>query len=471
MKYIVYFLGLMLCGGIAFAQESLVDFGRFGNLHIYLPNGEPDSVVLFVSGDGGWNEGVVDMARLLPEMGAMVVGIDIRHYLSELRKSRDKCTSLAVDFENLSHALQKKYGLKDHKSPILVGYSSGATLVYATLVQAPVGTFAGGVSLGFGPDLDVPTALCPGAGLRYTIGKKGTFFFTPFSELKSPWIVLQGQQDQVVNPADTNAFVAKTGTAKVVQLPLVGHGFSKPVNWEPQFRASFKEIVDRSQSPAVAIPAVHDLPLHEVTATGSSDYLAVLLTGDGGWAGLDQELAAQLAARGVPVVGFNSLKYFWTKRTPDEAAGAVANVIRNYLAAWRKQHVILIGYSFGADVLPFIVNRLPTGVRAHIANVSLLGLSAEASFEIHVAGWIPGNVSRGQPIEPEIAKISGVSMLCLYGTSDKDDLCPKLSAQNIAKEPIDGGHHFGGSYAMLADRILAFKDQHQDSRKRGNQVF
>ena len=56
MKYIVYFLGLMLCGGTAFAQESLVDFGRFGNLHIYLPNGEPDSVVLFVSGDGGWNE-------------------------------------------------------------------------------------------------------------------------------------------------------------------------------------------------------------------------------------------------------------------------------------------------------------------------------------------------------------------------------------------------------------------------------
>ena len=60
--------------------------------------------------------------------------------------------------------------------------------------------------------------------------------------------------------------------------------------------------------------------------------------------------------------------------------------------------MILIGYSFGADVLPFIVNRLPDDLRKRIASVNLLGLSTEATFEIHVADWIPGNVSKGQPI-------------------------------------------------------------------------
>jgi type IV secretory pathway VirJ component len=58
----------------------------------------------------------------------------------------------------------------------------------------------------------------------------------------------------------------------------------------------------------------------------------VLLTGDGGWAGLDQELAERLAARGVPVVGFNSLKYFRTERTPEEAATAAAMLAERILA-------------------------------------------------------------------------------------------------------------------------------------------
>lgn len=463
MKPNASLLVLLLCAATTYAQESLFGFGRFGSVHVFTPKGEPDSVALFISSDGGWNEGLVDMARLLSDMGAIVAGIDIRHYFRELAKSEDKCASLAVDFENLSHALQKKYGLKEHKTPVLVGYSSGATLVYAALVQAPVGTFAGGVSLGFGPDLDVPKPLCPGTGLRYTIGERGDFHFAPIADLRSPWIVLQGQQDEVVNPKDTDAFVAKTGSAKVVALPMVGHDFSKTKNWEPQFRASYKDILDGSQTPAAG-SAVHDLPVHEVAANGQSDIFAVLLTGDGGWAGLDQELAGRLAARGVPVVGFNSLKYFWTERTPEEAATAVAKVIRNYLGAWRKQRVILIGYSFGADVLPFIVNRLPDDVHRRVASSNLLGPSVAAAFEVHVADWIPGNRPKGQPVEPELSKISGLPVLCLYGASEKDGLCPKLSAQRVTREQVGGGHHFGGNYAMLAERILAFNEQKQDAR-------
>jgi type IV secretory pathway VirJ component len=168
------------------------------------------------------------------------------------------------------------------------------------------------------------------------------------------------------------------------------------------------------------------------------------------------------------VVGFNSLKYFWTKRTPEEAATAIASVIRNYLGAWHKQRVILIGYSFGADVLPFIVNRLPDDVRRRVATINLLGLSTEATFEFHVADWIPVNLSKGQPIEPELYKISDRPMLCLYGRSDKDDLCPRLSAKHITREQVEGGHHFGGDYTILADRILAFKERYQDTRTPSN---
>ena len=92
--------------------------------------------VLFVSGDGGWNLGVVPMAETLRDRGALVVGIDIRAFVKTLNAA-DSCAYPAGDLERLSRTVQLKRGLPEYKAPILVGYSSGATLVYAALAAAP----------------------------------------------------------------------------------------------------------------------------------------------------------------------------------------------------------------------------------------------------------------------------------------------------------------------------------------------
>ena len=88
------------------------------------------------------------------------------------------------------------------------------------------------------------------------------------------------------------------------------------------------------------------------------------MSGDGGWAGLDQDVAAALSAKGIPVVGLDSLRYYWTARTPDGLAADTDRIVRYYLAHFGKRRVLLIGYSQGADVLPFAVNRLPAATRA-----------------------------------------------------------------------------------------------------------
>jgi hypothetical protein len=46
----------------------------FGRVVLYAPVSEPDQVVLFISGDGGWNLGVVAMAERLRDLGALVLG-------------------------------------------------------------------------------------------------------------------------------------------------------------------------------------------------------------------------------------------------------------------------------------------------------------------------------------------------------------------------------------------------------------
>ncbi len=84
-----------------------------------------------------------------------------------------------------------------------------------------------------------------------------------------------------------------------------------------------------------------------------------MISGDGGWAGLDRSIAKSFAARGIPVVGIDSLRYFWSEKTPDGTARDLAAIIQQYQQRWHRNAVYLLGYSFGADVLPFIVNRLP----------------------------------------------------------------------------------------------------------------
>jgi type IV secretory pathway VirJ component len=441
-------------------EASHLPAGRFGTVAVYIPDGKPQSVAIFISGDGGWELGVINMAQALTSMGAVVIGVDVRHYFDSLRKAAAHpgapCQMIAADFEALSHQIQREIGMSEYHVPVLVGYSSGATVAYAALVQSPPGTFAGALSLGFCADQDFAGAeLCPGAGLRYTRNAQHELVFEPSHTLQQPWIALQGEKDQVCSPQAAAQFAAQVAGGSVVKLPLVGHGFSVERNWMPQFRAAYARLTSRVEAAPQRPPEISDLPVQEVHASGNADEFALLLSGDGGWAGLDQELAARLAANGVPTVGLNSLKYFWSERTPEETARDVERLMRHYLAAWSKQRVLLVGYSFGADVLPFVVNRLPPDLRARVASVSLLGIDAHASFEVSVSDWV-GSDSGGPPTRPELLRISEVPVLCIYGEGETDSICPGLPSGHIAREQIGRGHHFSGEYAMLADRILAF---------------
>ncbi|WP_129774892.1 virulence factor family protein [Peristeroidobacter soli] len=205
--------------------------------------------------------------------------------------------------------------------------------------------------------------------------------------------------------------------------------------------------------------ALADLSLIEVPAgkSGTSEPkpLAILITGDGGWARIDRSLSADLAANGIPVVGFDSLHYFWKLRTPEETARDVARTMKHYREAWSRERVMLIGYSLGADVMPFIVNRLPAELREHVCSVVLIGLSDTVAFEVHMKQWLPGTKPEGKPVAPELAKLTPSRLLCLYGSDEQDSLCPSLSRTDARVEQIGSGHHLGGQYGEIAQRIIA----------------
>jgi type IV secretory pathway VirJ component len=206
----------------------------------------------------------------------------------------------------------------------------------------------------------------------------------------------------------------------------------------------------------LALLLVAALPLVEIPATkGSSDTMVVFVSGDGGWARIDKSISRVLTDSGMPVVGLNALQYFWTKRTPDSAAHDLQSILEKYLTSWKKDRVLFVGYSRGADVLPAMIRRLPANLQSKTRMITLLGPSPKVEFEFHIGDWMRSTSKTGFDVKPEVDRLAPYRVLCVYGEDDKDSLCPMLSGPNVRVVMLKGAHHFDGGYEKLAEIILA----------------
>ncbi|HUD41307.1 MAG TPA: AcvB/VirJ family lysyl-phosphatidylglycerol hydrolase [Dokdonella sp.] len=428
-------------------------FGRFGALSVIEPAGVPGEVVLYVSDQAGWDTRMAALAEPLAERGALVVGIDYARFAATVERDGAPCLYLSSDFEDLGRAVQSHYRLARFMPPLLAGVGAGATMAYAILVQQPPGTFAGALSLGFSPTVALDKPLCGAYALRSRPAA------TPHREAleptaaPAPWIVLQSAAAS--DAGDAAAFVAAVPGARYVASSGAAVDYRLQPAWRAQYLAAFDALADAARrTDRSAAPAdLADLPLVEVPAGGGTDdRMAVILTGDGGWAGLDREVADTLAGRGIPVVGLSTLKYFWSAKTPERTAQDLDRILTHYLQRWGKRSAIVIGYSMGADVLPFALNRLPEATRARIAYGAALAPGLNATFEFHVSDWMSDS-DEGRPVAPEIDRLS-VPLLCVAGEGDDDNACTRLDRQRFRVVTLPGNHHFGGDYERLTATIL-----------------
>ena len=396
--------------------------------------------------------------EMLVAKGALVVGISVPEWQKRLETAGGDCLYPDGDLEELSHFVQASARLPSYYSPYLVGFSSGASYTYAMLAQAPEDTFAGGISVGFCQDIELSKRMCKGEDLHFTPRADGKGIdLKPGAKLRNPWTVLHGEVDKVCSLAQTREFVSATPDATLVALPKVGHGYSVAGQLDPAIPRGVRRDARKRRAAALPPPpaSLADLPLIEVPAQGPpGDYFAVMLSGDGGWAGMDKQIAAELTAKGIPVAGWDSLRYFWSARTPAGLATDLDRVLRYYADRWKKTHVILIGYSQGADVLSFGVNRLPESSRSLLAESVMIAPGLQATFEFHFGNWFGGS-SGGIPIPPEAVKLDAARTLCIYGNDETDSLCPQIDGKSARSVSLPGAHHFNGDYRRVAAEILA----------------
>lgn len=436
--------------------ESSATLDPFGRVDLYRGDRSPTQVVLFLSDADGWNRPDVESARALASLDTLVIGVDVPRYLATMAdRAGDELYPFA-DLEVLSQFVQKRIGLGSYLAPVVIGRGVGATLAYAIAAAARPNEFAAAVSLGFCPDVTLPRPLGAGGGLVIAPGD-GVHVYRlqpTTAALAVPWTAVDGGAVASCDPDAARRFADAAPNATRFTL-AARERLDEPEDWLPYARGALDRVARAPVPPAPAAGDVADLPLVEVPAVGTPRALAVILSGDGGWASLDREVGDALAAAGVAVVGLNSLAYFWTKRTPDGTAADLARIVRAYRERWRTRVVLLIGYSRGADVVPFLAHRLPADVHDAIALVALLGPARTTDFEFHVTDWLGGTDTSAMPVAPEVAALGALRVLCVHGADEDESLCPILDPVRIHRLTLPGGHHFGGDYDAIASRILA----------------
>lgn len=79
-----------------------------------------------------------------------------------------------------------------------------------------------------------------------------------------------------------------------------------------------------------------------------------------------------------------------------------------------------------------------------------------ADFAFHLTDWVSSAPSKtSQPVLPEVAKLHGTHVLCIYGREEANSLCKQLAATVATVIAVPGDHHFvDGNYPALAGIIL-----------------
>ena len=200
-----------------------------------------------------------------------------------------------------------------------------------------------------------------------------------------------------------------------------------------------------------------DLPLIVTPAKNDSLPFAIIISGAGGWTSWDQSVATSLAQKGIASVGLDAQKYFWNKKTPEETTLAVSKIIQHYSALWKKQKFMLIGYSFGADVIPFIANRLPSDLKTKIELITLLSPDKKADFEIHLSDMLNfGNSNDRYDVVKELNTLSKNKIICLFGEGEDLNTRSGFEKTTAKIHVLHGDHHFSNNFTGITDLIMTY---------------
>lgn len=179
------------------------------------------------------------------------------------------------------------------------------------------------------------------------------------------------------------------------------------------------------------------------------------LSGDAGFNTFSKSLGEKLHHFGYDIFALNTQIYFWNKKTPEQTSSDIEKYINEQLQGRKNQHVIIIGFSFGADVTPFVYNRFSNNLKNKIQKIFIIGPSKSNDFKIHLEEYLSQEPKGSLPVIPEINKITQVPVMVVLSDFEYTHFPYQQITlkNNYQMKHIPGDHHYGGNTKMLADFI------------------
>jgi type IV secretory pathway VirJ component len=192
---------------------------------------------------------------------------------------------------------------------------------------------------------------------------------------------------------------------------------------------------------------VWDAPTHDKP-------LIFYISGDGGLNNFSSDLCEALNKKGYDVCALNAKSYFYNKKTPEQTTNDITNYLSQKLKERSSRQIVMIGYSFGADVLPFVLDRLPKNMLDQTRVSFLIGSSGTTDFEIHWSDIFGGNTKRSMDVISEINKLENAKIVIISASDDGYLDVRKITLKKYTHEVLPGGHHFDGDTGEIVKVML-----------------
>ena len=197
-------------------------------------------------------------------------------------------------------------------------------------------------------------------------------------------------------------------------------------------------------------------PVHVYPARGRPQQVVVVnFSGDMGLRFLlGASVSRGLTEQGYRVIGITTPALFRRGRTEAEVDTIVADAVR--LASPRNGagRVVMMGQSYGADIVQTGLAHLPVALRRHVAAVILVLPGEKVFYRADPTGLAYRGAADSNAIRTATT-LEWVPLTCIYGLDETDSLCPHLRGlKDAVLVGMPGDHNIRRDGAGLLAHVL-----------------
>ncbi|WP_343538536.1 AcvB/VirJ family lysyl-phosphatidylglycerol hydrolase [Sphingobacterium thalpophilum] len=211
-------------------------------------------------------------------------------------------------------------------------------------------------------------------------------------------------------------------------------------------------------NPQQVYPQIPDYVIPEINGKAAEKTLVVFITGDGGYNNFSKSLLHYFDKDGFNRLIFDSKKYFWKKKMPEEASKDFERYIHLYLEKSKCDNIYIIAHSFSAGILPFVIHHFSDALQKKIRHATYLSPDRYASLEVTLSTMLNFKQKANEyEVLPEAIKLRSISSTYIFCKEGEQDLASSFQKAGLPVTRLDGPHNYNRNFQAIYQAIKLTK--------------